>query len=175
MLTHYALLPHLTGVREQVQFPERLFPTETWQLGVYDLIRSSQRAQRYQCHEPARWRSSMPVRNVVGNVWECQCHTPLSHHTPHAVTSSRFRLMSLHLCLCQQRYSRTTADSIYSTMPFLSTPSLICHGWDWMALFQTNWADLLSAVYKGNILHKVTNLENSAAILFVTKVSLAFT
>lgn len=67
---------------------------------------------------------------------ECQCRTPLSHHTPHAVTSLRFRLMSLHLCLCQQRYSWTTADSIYSTMPFLSTPSLICHRWDWMALFQ---------------------------------------
>ncbi len=62
MLSHYALLLNLTRVREQVQFSVHLFTTETWQLVAYDLIRSSQRAQRYKCHESARWCNCMPVR-----------------------------------------------------------------------------------------------------------------
>lgn len=108
----------------------------------------------------------MPLKNVVGNVWECQCCTALSHHTPNAVTWWRFRLMSLLLCLCQQRYSLTTADSIcncYSTTPFPSTPCLICHRWDSVVLFQ-NQLSWLSAVYIGSIVHQVTGLEQPSLI-----------
>jgi len=109
-----------------------------WQLGADELISSSQRLQRYQCHEPACWRGCMPMRNTVGNVWECQCCTLLSHHTPNADTWWKFRLMSLPLCPYQQWYSLTTADSICnSTTPFPSTPCLICHRWDSVGLFQT--------------------------------------